>query len=122
MIKRSTQRHVGRYDERMLQVEPPHLPDRPRRRVRRRPGLGRLLLVALIWAVAAAVVLATAAVTRIGPVLIQINERHGVHAFDLLVGTAMFCLALLVTAWIVRPHPGRYRPDAARAGGAPGVQ
>lgn len=85
----------------MLQVKPP-----TRRRPQRWwPTLGQLFLVALTWGAAAFVVLATAAVTRVGPILYTINDRHGIHAFDVLVGMGMFCLALLVTAWIVWPRP-----------------
>jgi hypothetical protein len=78
------------------------------------PTAGRLLLVALTWAGAALVVLATAATTRIGPVLRQLSGGHGVHAGDVLVGTVMFCLAALGTAWIVWPR--RRRPNRTRAG------
>lgn len=66
--------------------------------------MAQLVLLALTWGCAVFVVLATAAVTRVGPVLYEINDRHGVHAFDVLVGTGMFCLALLATAWIVWPR------------------
>lgn len=85
----------------MLQVVPP--PHRPPRQ-RWWPGAGKLLLVALTWAVAAFVVLGAAAATRIGPVLYEISNRHGIHAADVLVGITMFCLALLVTAVIVWPR------------------
>lgn len=89
----------------MLQVIPP--PSEPRRRTWW-PSAARLVLLALTWGAAAFVVLTTAAVTRIGPVLYQISERHGVHAFDIVVGVVMFCLALLATAAIVWPRRDWY--------------
>lgn len=84
----------------MLRVQPP--PRHPRQQWW--PTVGQVLLVAFTWSAASVIVLATAAATRIGPVLYTINDRHGIHAFDILVGTMMFCLALLVTAGIVRPR------------------
>jgi len=85
----------------MLQLKPPSR--RPRRQ-RWWPSLGQLLLVAFTWGLATMIVLAVAAVIEVGPVLYEINERHGIHAFDVLVATGMFCLSLLVTAWIVWPR------------------
>lgn len=85
----------------MLQVVPP--PRRPPRRMWF-PSAGQVVAVVFTWGVAALVVLGTAATTRVGPVLYQINDRHGIHAFDVLVGTGMFCLALLVSAVIVWPR------------------
>ncbi|MGQ0577023.1 MAG: hypothetical protein ACT4RN_22895 [Pseudonocardia sp.] len=88
----------------MLQARPAHGP----RPAAGWPGVGKLALVALTWGFAALVVLATAAVTRVGPILYTINDRHGIHAFDVLVGTGMFCVALLVTAVIVWPRRRAY--------------
>lgn len=86
----------------MLQAEPPRASQAGWQVLR------RLLLVLLAWSAAAFAVLANAAVTRIGPVIYQINDRHGVHAGDVLVGTGMFCLAVLVTAALLWPRPGSY--------------
>ena len=36
--------------------------------------------------------------------LYEFNDRHGIHAFDVLVGTGVFCVALLATAGIVWPR------------------
>lgn len=85
----------------MLQVVPP--PRRPPRRAWW-PSAGQLVAAAVVWGLAAMVVLGTAAVTRVGPILYTINDRHGIHAFDVLVGTGMFCAALLTTAVIVWPR------------------
>lgn len=71
---------------------------------RTRIGGGRWLAVAAAWGVAAAVVLATAAFTRIGPVVYVFNARHGVHEGDVVVAAAMFCMAALVTAGLLRPR------------------
>lgn len=84
----------------MLQVQPS---SRPRRHAGR-PTAAQLAALVLTWSAAGFVVLATAAVTRVGPVLYGINDRHGIHAFDVLVGTGMFCVALLATAAIVWPR------------------
>lgn len=84
----------------MLQTEPEAPPPRPAGR-----GLvGKLLLVLTTWGIAVFVVLGAAATTRIGPVLYTISRRHGVHAGDVVVGTVVFCVALLVTAMIIWPR------------------
>jgi hypothetical protein len=69
--------------------------------------VGKLVLVALVWGGAAFVVLGNAATTRIGPVLYSVSDGHGVHAGDIVVGTVVFCLALLATALIVWPRHRR---------------
>ena len=71
------------------------------------PSVGKLVLVALVWGGAAFLVLGNAATTRIGPVLYRISSSHGVHAGDIVVGTVVFCLALLATAVIVWPRGRR---------------
>jgi hypothetical protein len=95
-----TQRHIAGKVWRVLQVQPS---SRPRRHAGW-PTVAQLVALVLTWSAAAFVVLATAAVTRIGPVLYEFNDRHGIHAFDVLVGTGMFCVALLATAGIVWPR------------------
>lgn len=71
---------------------------------RTRIGGGRWLAVAAAWGVAVAIALATAAFTRIGPVVYVFNARHGVHEGDVVVAAAMFCVAALVTAGLLRPR------------------
>lgn len=84
----------------MLQVEPAA----PHPRPVGWPSIGKLLLVAVVWGGAGFLVLGNAAVTRIGPVLYSISGGHGVHAGDIIVGTVVFCLAVLATAVIVWPR------------------
>jgi hypothetical protein len=69
-----------------------------------RPTIRQLVLVLVAWAGATVFVLVVAAGTKVGPILFQLSERHGVHAGDLLVGTASYGAALLLTAWIVWPR------------------
>jgi hypothetical protein len=52
-------------------------------RPRSRPG--RLVMVLVVWAFAGATVLLTAADTRVGPILLSLSKRHGVHLGDALV-------------------------------------
>ncbi|HWM57457.1 MAG TPA: hypothetical protein VNO83_06460 [Pseudonocardia sp.] len=54
-----------------------------RPRARSRPG--RLVMVLLVWALAGATVLLTAVDTRVGPILLSLSNRHGVHLGDALV-------------------------------------
>ena len=51
------------------------------------------------WAVAVAVSLAVAADTRIGPVLLTLSPRHGVHAGDVVaVALVMGVIVMVVVA------------------------
>ncbi|MGD9527219.1 hypothetical protein [Pseudonocardia sp.] len=83
----------------------------------RGPSLaGRLAAVVVVWAAGAAVVLGTAAFTRIGPVVYVIDSRHGVHAFDALVAVAVVVVAVPSTVaflWRSRYEPAQ---DASFAG------
>lgn len=63
---------------------------------------GRLAAVVLVWALAAAAVLGTAAFTRIGPVIYVFNEQHGVHEGDALVAVAAFVVAGLLSVGLLR--------------------
>lgn len=49
------------------------------------PGRRRLRGVAVVWIVAALVVLAFARVTAVGPVLLVLHGTHGVHLADVVV-------------------------------------
>lgn len=79
-------------------------------------GGGRFVAVAAAWGFAAAIVLAVAATTRIGPVVYVIGAGHGIHEGDVLVTVALFGLALIVTVGAVRRSrrpvvaPGRVVP------------
>lgn len=68
------------------------------------PSAGRLVAALCVWGFAAAVVLGTAAFTRVGPVIYVIGGGHGVHAFDALVAVVAFVCALLVTPALLRPR------------------
>lgn len=69
--------------------------DRPIRRLR-----NRLPLLLVVWGLATAIGLQVAATTRIGPVLVKLSYRHGVHLGDLLAFAACYGVALLITVWI----------------------
>jgi len=62
----------------------------------------QVALVVSVWAAATAVALAIAAETRIGPVLISLSRRHGVHVGDIIGVLACYSAALLATRAIVR--------------------
>jgi hypothetical protein len=87
----------------------------------RGPSLGgRLVAVVFVWAASAAVVLGTAAFTRIGPVIYVINARHGVHAFDALVAVAAFVVAAPSTvAFLRRPRHEPARDASFADSGVP---
>ncbi|MGH3566222.1 MAG: hypothetical protein ACRDRH_09350 [Pseudonocardia sp.] len=73
-----------------------------------RPTLRQLVLVAVTWAVATAFVLAVAAVTDVGRVVLLLSENHGVHAGDVLASIVSFGGALVLTVWILWPRRGRW--------------
>jgi hypothetical protein len=54
--------------------------------------------VLAIWCAATAAALAVAAETKIGPIVLRISQRHGVHAGD-LVAAAVASAASAVVTW-----------------------
>ncbi len=53
--------------------------------------------VILVWAAATLFGLGVAAITRIGPVLFAVSERHGVHLGELLAFAVAYVTALVIT-------------------------
>lgn len=61
--------------------------------------------IVVTWVVAAFVTLGVAAETRIGPVIMTLSPRHGVHLGDLATMLVCAAVALVVTAWLLaRPR------------------
>lgn len=69
-------------------------------------GLFQVMVrLVITWLAAAGIVLLVAADTSVGPVVLALSHRHGIHAGDLLALAVCFASALLVTVAVV----GRYR-------------
>ena len=76
--------------------------DTVRIRRRRRPsGILHTLVVLGAWGVAAAVTLAVAADTKIGPVVFRLTKNHGLHAGDVYTLLIMSAFAAVVTIAVV---------------------
>jgi hypothetical protein len=75
-------------------VEPD--PHAVRRRVRER----RTLLIA-VWGVATLLGLGVAATTFIGPVVLVLTSRHGVHLGDLVAFGVAYLAAAVISAWML---------------------
>ena len=73
----------------------------------------RVVGVVAVWCVATVLVLVVAAETRIGPVLVTLTRRHGVHLGDAVALVVGYTAAALATWWILRV--GRGSPDASTA-------
>jgi hypothetical protein len=74
----------------------------------------RTVGIGAVWVMATAVVLLFAADTRVGPILVNLSERHGVHVGDVVALLAMYSGAAVLTWRIRRGAPGRGRRRAAR--------
>lgn len=65
----------------------------------------RLLLVGTvvlaIWGAATVFVLAVAATTEIGPVVLDLSTNHGIHLGDLAAAAVAYVVATGLTAWVV---------------------
>jgi hypothetical protein len=70
-----------------------------------RATVGQVALVVATWVVAAAAVLAVAAETRVGPIVLTVTGRHGVHAGDVVAGVLCFAAAALLTGRIAQRRP-----------------
>ena len=57
----------------------------------------RRVVVIVVWVAATLIGLATAATTRIGPIVLTVSAHHGVHVGDLLAFAAAYSAALAVT-------------------------
>jgi hypothetical protein len=57
----------------------------------------RAVVVVLAWAAATLLGLVVAVTTRIGPVVLTVSARHGVHLGDLLAFAAAYAAAVVIT-------------------------
>ncbi|WP_214371330.1 hypothetical protein [Pseudonocardia sp. H11422] len=108
----------------MTQVDRP--PPRPRSRgIDVRLTVRQLVLIATTWVGATGVALLVAAETKLGPIVLDLTKRHGVHLGDLVAVAVCFITALLITSRIVHPTPERQHlpPDVwpAETGGSNGT-
>jgi hypothetical protein len=65
------------------------------------PRAGAYVLLA-VWGLATAAGLVAAATTKIGPVVVALSYRHGVHVGDLVAFAACYAAALPVTVRTTR--------------------
>jgi hypothetical protein len=56
----------------------------------------------LVWVAATLLGLAVAATTRIGPVLLTVTARHGVHVGDVVAFVVAYTAALVITLRLLR--------------------
>lgn len=63
----------------------------------------RLLLAACAWATAAALGLAFAADTSIGPVVVVLSPTHGIHLGDVMGCIGAAAIALVVSLLLLLP-------------------
>ena len=61
-------------------------------------GWLRVAVLAVIWGGALAVGLVAARLTKVGPILLEVSGRHGVHTGDVLAFAFSFTVAALCTA------------------------
>jgi hypothetical protein len=59
------------------------------------------------WVVAAGFVLAVAAGTRVGPVVVKLTTTHGIHLGDLCTALGAGGVAILVTVWVIANYRWR---------------
>ena len=60
-----------------------------------------VLSLVTIWGTATAFGLAFALATKVGPVLLTLSRRHGVHVGDLLALLAAYTVAALATRFVL---------------------
>jgi hypothetical protein len=56
-----------------------------------------MLIIAVVWVGATLFGLAVAATTTVGPVVLELTSRHGVHFGDIVAFVGSYIVALLVT-------------------------
>jgi hypothetical protein len=64
----------------------------------------RLLAILAIWGAATAFGLAFAVGTAVGPVLLTLSRRHGVHVGDLVALVAAYTVAAVLTRYLLQQH------------------
>lgn len=62
----------------------------------------RWFLCAVVWLLSAIVALAVASETRIGPILLQLSPRHGIHTGDVLAVMTAMAISSLFTLLVWR--------------------
>jgi hypothetical protein len=60
--------------------------------------------VVLVWVAATLFGLGVAATTKIGPIVLTVSARHGVHLGDLLAFAVSYSAALMITVRMLRPR------------------
>ena len=63
----------------------------------------RLLTAAVVWAAASAIALYFAWQTKVGPVLVVINSRHGIHLGDVLAFVVAYMWATVLSMALLLP-------------------
>lgn len=64
----------------------------------------RLLILAVVWGMAAAAALFISWQTRVGPVVYAVSQRHGVHLGDLAAFVVAAAWAGVLTLALVAPR------------------
>ncbi len=81
---------------------------------RREAAIGvRLIICVMVWLIAMVSSLYIASETRLGPVVIPLSNKHGVHLSDLVVMLLGGVIAVAVTAVAFFTFPRGRRRDAA---------
>ncbi|MGH3584811.1 MAG: hypothetical protein ACRDQ0_00670 [Pseudonocardia sp.] len=73
-----------------------------------RVGARRVVVVIAVWVLATLVGLAVAATTKVGPVVLTLTHRHGVHLGDLLAFVVAYGAAGLISLWVITPRVARH--------------
>jgi hypothetical protein len=82
----------------------------------------RWVLCSVVWVGVMVSSLYVASQTKLGPVVIAVSSRHGVHLSDVLVVLVGVAVATTFTLVAWATSPGRRSPSAARARGRSAVE
>ena len=63
----------------------------------------RTMLILVLWGAATAFGLVFAAWTAVGPILLTLSPRHGVHVGDLVAFAAVYTVAAVLTRRLLAP-------------------
>ena len=65
-------------------------------------SIRRAVSILIVWSAATAFGLAFAELTKVGPVLLTLSYRHGVHVGDLVAFAAAYSAAAILTRHLLR--------------------
>lgn len=65
-------------------------------------SIRRAVSILVVWGAATAFGLAFAELTKVGPVLLTVSYRHGIHVGDLVAFAAAYTGAAFVTRYLLR--------------------